>query len=377
MALALRNALAAHELSRKITRDPTIFYVLKAFFMSWASNKHNADLQLIPFQASDIAASSGWDSGIGAAHRLYVVWGKKSATGVPSYMTVYDQSGSGGSGSGPSLGDAQRFAVLAASTVTNTGSSVIVGDLGLYAGTSVTGFPPGIVSGTQHITDATAAAGQASLVTAYNAVAALTSTETLAPGVVIGTGGTRPSFTAGVYDWATAGQLTGAVTLTGSSTDVFVFRMGSTLTTASAPSVVLAGGAQAQNVFWLVGSSATLGTTTAFIGNILAMDSITANTSATVNGRLLARTAAVTLDTNTVSLAAAGGSGTSASADGRKSLPFLEASKEDIEVIPNGIPMVNNTVIKAYTTFDGTTSSAVADAPLGFIIVGHPNVPTF
>lgn len=214
-------------------------------------------------------------------------------------------------GDGPPLGDARRFAVLGGTTVTNTGASVVTGDLGLSPGTSVTGFPPGlIVNGEQHVADTVAADGQLALTTLYNALAAMVATETLAPGVVIGTGGTRPSFGPGVYDWATAGQLTGTVTLTGDADDVFVFRTGTTFTSANASAVVLAGGALAKNVFFLVGSSATFGTTSAMIGNVVALTSITATTGGTFNGRLLARNGAVTLDTNTVNLTAAGGSGT-------------------------------------------------------------------
>ncbi len=375
MALSLQNALIAHEKSRKFSRDAGIFYALKSFFMYWSADKHNADIQLISFAGSDVANPAGFDSGISEPHRLYVVWGKKGTGTIPSYLVVYDQAASGSFGSGPPLGDAQRFAVLGATTDTNTGPTVIVGDLGLYPGTSITGFPPGTVSGEIHATDPTALRGQNALTTLYNALAALPSTETLAPGVVIGSGGTRPSFGPGVYDWATAGQLTGTVTLTGNATDVFVFRAGSTMTTASASAVVLAGGALPQNVFWKAGSSVTLGTTTAFQGVAIALASVTANTGATVRGRLFARTGAVTMDSNTIS--ASGGSGLSSPADGRKSLPFLEAGREDIEIIPNGIPIVTNTVLKAYTAFAGLTSSEIVDAPRGFIIVGHPTPPTY
>jgi hypothetical protein len=195
------------------------------------------------------------------------------------------------------LGTAASFGVLANTTVTNTGPTVITGNLGLSPGTSVTGFAPGIVNGTQYIADATAAGAQTDLTTAYNQAAALPTTQDLS-GTDLG-GLTLPS---GVYNFSSSAQLTGALTLNaqGDPNAVFVFNIGSTLTTASASSVVLINDAQACNVFWRVGSSATLGTTTAFQGSILALASVTLNTGATMIGRALARTAAVTMDTNTI-----------------------------------------------------------------------------
>jgi Ice-binding-like len=194
------------------------------------------------------------------------------------------------------LGTADNFAVLAGSTVTNTGPTVVNGDLGLSPGTSVTGFPPGTVNGTQHITDAVAAQAQTDLTTAYNDAAAQAPTGTVSADL----GGQR--LTSGVYRSASSLGLTGALTLDaqGNANAVFIFQAGSTLTTASASRVNLVNGAQACNVFWQVGSSATLGTASTFRGTILALTSITVTTGATVDGRVLARNAAVTLDTNTI-----------------------------------------------------------------------------
>ena len=194
------------------------------------------------------------------------------------------------------LGTADPVAVLAGSTVTNTGPTVVTGDLGLSPGTSVTGFPPGTVNGTQHITDPVAAQAQTDLTTAYNNAAAQAPTGTVSADL----GG--QTLTPGVYTSASSLGLTGALTLDaqGNANAVFIFQAGSTLTTASASSVNLVNGAQACNVFWQVGSSATLGTASTFRGTILALTSITATTGATVDGRLLARNAAVTLDTNTI-----------------------------------------------------------------------------
>jgi Protein of unknown function (DUF3494). len=194
------------------------------------------------------------------------------------------------------LRTADSFAVLAGSAVSNTGPTVVNGDLGLSPGTSVTGFPPGTVHGTQHVTDAVAAQAQTDLTTAYNDAAGRAPTGTVSGDL----GGRR--LTSGVYRSASSLGLTGALTLDaqGNPNAVFIFQAGSTLTTASASSVNLVNGAQACNVFWQVGSSATLGTASTFRGNILALTSITVTTGARVDGRVLARNAAVTLDTNTI-----------------------------------------------------------------------------
>ncbi len=195
------------------------------------------------------------------------------------------------------LGTATPFAVLGGSTVTNTGPSVINGDLGVSPDTAVTGFPPGTVNGTIHAADAVAGQAQADLTIAYNDAAGRAPDVNLT-GQDLG-GLTEP---AGVYKFDSSAGLTGALTLNaqGNPDSVFIFQIGSSLTTASASSVLLTNGAQACHVFWQVGSDATLGTATTFVGNILALTSITATTAATVDGRLLAQNGAVTLDSNTV-----------------------------------------------------------------------------
>ena len=198
-----------------------------------------------------------------------------------------------------SLGTADSFAVLAGSTITNTGSSTLSGYLGLSPGSVVTGFPPGIVSGTQHIADAAASQAKVDLVTAYNSAASQSATT-----VPTELGGTTKI--AGVYDSA-AGTfgITGTLTLDaqGNPDAVFIFKTASTLITAASSSVVLKNGAQACNVFWQVGSSATLGANSTFKGNILASSSATLTTGANVEGRVLAQNGAVTLDTNNITKA--------------------------------------------------------------------------
>jgi subtilisin family serine protease len=198
----------------------------------------------------------------------------------------------------PPLGAAQGFAVLGASTVTNTGASVVTGNLGVSPGSAVTGFPPGIVvAGAVHGADEAAFAAQDAVTTAYNSLVSRPCTQDLTGRDLGGL-----TLTEGVYCFSSSAQLTGTLTLDaeGRPHAVFIFKMGSTLTTASAASVVLTNGGSAGQVFWQVGSSATLGTATSFAGNILALTSITLTTGARVSGRALARNGAVTLDTNVV-----------------------------------------------------------------------------
>ncbi|AWB88321.1 ice-binding family protein [Homoserinimonas hongtaonis] len=193
------------------------------------------------------------------------------------------------------LGTATDFAVVAGSAITNTGTSVIEGNVGIFPGTAITGLLPADVQGTVHTTDAVALQAQADVTTAYNDAAGRTPTES---GVTELGGRT---LTSGVYSGGTLG-LTGTVTLNGDANSVFIFQTASTLITASASRVVLTGGATSCNVYWQVGSSATLGTGSTLVGSVLALTSITANTATTVEGRLLARNDAVTLDSTTIAV---------------------------------------------------------------------------
>ncbi len=200
----------------------------------------------------------------------------------------------------PALGTAGTFAVLAGTTVTNTGPTTLIGDLGVSPGTAATGFPPGLVTGMIHTgTDAVAVQAQKDATAAYTTAAGQPCDVTLT-GQDLG----GKTLTPGVYCFASSAQLTGQLILDGQGnpSSVFIFQIGSTLTTASTASVVLINGAQpcSSNIFWQVGSSATLGTRTSFTGNILALASITLNTGTVTNGGLYAQTGAVTLDTNTV-----------------------------------------------------------------------------
>ena len=198
--------------------------------------------------------------------------------------------------SAPSLGRAGSFAVLGGSTVTNTGGTSITGDLGVSSpGVSITGFPPGTMArGAQHVGDPAANQAQADAQSAY-AVLAGKACNTALTGQDLG----GKSLAPGVYCFTSSAQLTGRLVLDGQgkSGGVWVFQIASTLTTATNSSVVMTKSGRAGNVFWQVGSGATLGTGTSFAGNVLAYSSITMNTAANLSGRALAR-AAVTMDSN-------------------------------------------------------------------------------
>jgi hypothetical protein len=205
-------------------------------------------------------------------------------------------------GQGVPLGTDATFAVLAGSTVTNSGLTVVTGDLGVSPGTAITGFTgiapggPGVVVGTIHSADPAAAQAQLDLTNAYNNAAGRANPI----GVPADIGGLV--IPPGVYKAPVSLMITGSVTLDGQNNpnSVFIFQMASTLTTSVNSSVLLINGANACNVFWQVGSSATLNTASVFSGNIFALASISLGTGATVNGRLLARNGAVTLLSNIV-----------------------------------------------------------------------------
>jgi hypothetical protein len=199
------------------------------------------------------------------------------------------------------LGTAANFRVLANQAISNTGATIVDGNLGLSPNdlTLITGFLPGIVNGGIYAADPVALQAQADLTTAYNTVAGTPTTLDLS-GQNLG----GMTLVPGVYNFSSSAALTGIIPLIldaqGNPNAVWMFKIFSTLTTGPASSVTFLNSGQADNVFWQVGSSATIDTTTAFIGNILALTSITVNTGATIHGRALARNAAVTLDTNTV-----------------------------------------------------------------------------
>jgi hypothetical protein len=252
------------------------------------------------------------------------------------------------------LGTAASFSVLAGSTVTNTGPTTMFGDLGLSPGSSVTGAP--VVLGQTHVSDAVAIEAKNSLTTAYNDAAGRP-TEGSA-----GTDLAGQTFTAGARTASSSLLLSsGSVILDaqGDPNAVFIFQIGSTLITGSNTTVQLINGAQACNVFWQVGSSATLGTGTRFVGTVMAAETITANTAATIHGRLLAQTAAVNLDTNTITQSNCAIEGT------ETTTPEETAA---LEVTTTG----GGTTTGGTTT--GTTPSATTPTPTGAVPVLTPAV---
>ena len=223
-----------------------------------------------------------------------------------SAMLVTLVGGAAAAAQGVPLGTASSFAVLAGSGITNTGPTTVTGDLGTSPTKTMTGVGSLTINGTNHAGDAVTQQAKTDLITAYNTAAGEGPTSPITADL----GG--QSLSPGVYNAASSIGLTGTLILNahGKPNSTFIFQAGSTLTTASASNVKLVNGARACNVYWQVGSSATLGTGSSFRGSILAKKSITVTTGVTVHGRVLARNGAVRLDTDTIRRS------TCASADG-------------------------------------------------------------
>jgi hypothetical protein len=235
------------------------------------------------------------------------------------------------------LGSATTFAVLGGSTITNTGLSIVTGDLGLSPGTAITGFPPGTVNGATHAADPIAAQAQLDLTAAYNDAAGRTTGAITVAGNLGG-----QTLTPGLYKSASTLEISsGDLTLDaqGDANAVFIFQMGTTLTTTVGRLVILSGGAKAANIFWQVGSSATLGSNSVLKGNILALASITAASGAVVDGRLLARTAAITLNANAVGLGSVAPATTVASAQ--------SGTTDAVVGVPNRVSLASSNPLRS------------------------------
>jgi hypothetical protein len=265
----------------------------------------------------------------------------------------------------PPLGTTQSFGVLAGSTVTNTGNTTIRGDLGLSPGTAITGFPPGIVvpPGAIHATDAVALGAQNDATTAYNnLVGQACDFGPFGPTDLAG-----QTLVPGVYCYSSSVQNSGVLTLNGLATDVWVFKIGSTLTTGPGSSVV--GTGSKCNIFWQVGSSATLDTTTTFEGTVVALQSISMNNGVTLNGRALARNAAVTLINDTIN--PTGCAGVPPSGGVGVSKVFSPSSVAGSSVSTLTVSFINTNVAAATLTAPFTDN-----LPAGLVIAGTPNVAT-
>jgi Ice-binding-like len=264
-----------------------------------------------------------------------------------------------------SLGAASSFAILGASTVTNTGSTIVTGDLGLSPGTAVTGFPPGVITGgVLRVNDGIAAAAQASNVTAYGLLAAQACDVTFAgPTDMAGM-----TLLPGTYCFNSSGANTGLLTLNGAgnSNAVWIFRTASTLITGAGSSVLPINGAQACNVFWQVGTSATLGTASQMIGNLLALTSITLTSGSSISGRALAQTGAVTLDTDIVSVCSIA----------PYAAPTLSKAF-NLSTINVGATSTLTITLANQNGFQITTTAPLIDSlPSGVVIAPQPNVGT-
>lgn len=226
-------------------------------------------------------------------------------TNLSAAQTAADFTGTDFSGHAPSLGAATSFAVLAATTVTNTGLTVVKGNVGVSPGTAVTGFGPGVIQNGAIYSGSGSLAGpaQASAATAYNDLVGqgCLPANNLS-GKILGVTPGAVTLGPGVYCFGTSAQLTTTLTLDdgGDPSALFIFQIGTTLTTASNSQVIMSSGSRGANVYWQVGSSATIGTGTMLRGNLIAFTSITMTTGAGTTGRLFAIGAAVTMDTNNV-----------------------------------------------------------------------------
>ena len=297
--------------------------------------------------------------------------GAAAAVAVASAGLLVGMAGAAQAATMIGLGTASSFVVLAGAGVTNTGPTTLNGDIGTFPTTSISGAGSLTVNGTNHAGDGVTQGAKTDLVTAYDTAAGEASNVTVSADLA------GQTLTGGVYTSASSMGLSGALTLdaSGNPDSVFVFQIGSALTIGSGAEVLLIGGAQACNVFWVVGSSATVGTGAAFRGNVLALTSITLTTGATLEGRALARNGAVTLDTNVITAPVC-------TTPPGTSVPYVSAATVPSAGTPVTTPQVRRAPRGGVQTGDGSTVGQPGDTPrrvplpLPTELVRSPFVPT-
>jgi len=268
----------------------------------------------------------------------------------------------------PALGVASTFAVLGATpNVNNTGPTIITGDVGVSPAAALVGFPPGSVVGTIHVADTVAANAQLASTAAFGSLSSQACNTSFAGATDLAGMTLAP----GVYCFSASAANTGLLTLDGGgdANAVWVFKIASTLITGSASSVVMANGGQNCNVFWQVGSSATLGTTTTFVGSILALTSITLQTGATLSGRALAQTGTVTLASNNVSVCSLAQSPTLVN-------PTLSKTFSPAVISPSGLSTLTITLLNENNTAATLSTNFVDTLPAGVTVASNPNAST-
>jgi len=281
-------------------------------------------------------------------HKTLNMWGTTLGLALAEMLVRYDATAA----QAPvALGSAGTFAILAATTVTTIPTTTINGDLGVSPGNTVTGAP--MVNGTTHLGDPAAAQAQLDLTTAYNNAAGRTLGSV---GVSGNLGGL--TLTNGLYSSTSSLAISsGDLTLDGlgDANAVWIFQMASTLTTTSGRQVILTGGAQAANIFWQVGSSATIGTTSVFKGTILAYTSITMNSGATLDGRALARNGAVALDANTITVPTTGTASVALVSAAVVTGPFTDAAGQSVNLATKTITVPQSGSMQFYRIRSDTT----------------------
>jgi len=302
--------------------------------------------------------------------RTRAIWLTVVATGVTLGAVLSTPLPTNAAEAAVGLGTAAEYSVLGGETVTNTGPTTLNRDVGVSPGTAIVGFPPGLTAGAKHEADAHAAQAQAALGIAYDDAASRAPTATVSGDMV---GMTLPG---GVYKSTSTLAVSGVLTLDaqGDPDAVFIFQIASSLGTASSSSISLVNGAQACNVFWQVGSEATLGTNSTFVGTIMASASISVTTGTSVAGRALARSGQVSLDDNVFTTASCAAT-TTTEAGGVTTVPSTTETTAT-QVTGPSTTETPTTVVGAATTIAGATTTVAGATTTTDVTVGGAGTTT-